>query len=147
MSAALCGLLLLLSIPAAAQQSEEEASLTQPLLAIGAFGLGAVDAACLAPSILTIGHVAGGEPAPFGPVMVSYVCSAVQVGGGLAYALRDGPGWQRTMGVITVSAGTFSLISALMGTWNPTVEVAGMRLRAAPWADARGGWGLTFDLR
>lgn len=145
MRAAVLATLLVLS-PAWAQQSEEEASLTQPLLAIGAFGLGAVDAACLAPSVLTLGHVAGAAPAPEGPVIVAYVCGAVQISGGLAYALRDGPSWQRTMGVITVSAGVFSLTAAILGTWNPLVEVAGLELRATPWGDGH-TWGLTLDLR
>ncbi len=146
MSAAIGLMTLLVLSPAWGQQSEEEASLTQPLLAIGAFGLGAVDAACLAPSLLTIGHVAGAEPAPEGPVIVSYVCGAVQISGGLAYALRDGPSWQRTMGVITVSAGVFSLTAAILGTWDPLVAVAGLDLRVAPWADGHAA-GLSVDLR
>jgi len=145
----------LCAAPARAQsndaQTDEQGALTQPVLAIGAFGLGAVSAACVTPAVINITHAVEGEPAPSGPILVSSICAAVQVSGGLAYALRDGPGWQRTVGVVSTALGALSLGAAIAGALPPSVEVAGARLHMAPWtAWARPGepaWGLSLSVR
>lgn len=141
---------LLLAAPARAQ-SDDEATLSQPLLAIGAFGLGAVDATCLLPTALSVALTLDDERPPPGMLVVGYVCAAVQISAGTAYALRDGPRWQRTVGGVTAGLGALSLGAALFGTFAPAVEVAGARIQAAPWvAGARSGetiWGLTLRAR
>lgn len=138
-----------LTLPAAAAASADEASLTDPLLAIGGFMLGAVDAGCLAPGALTAASAFEGARPPTGLLVAGYVCGAIQVGGGLAYALRDdGPGWQRTIGAVSVGLGAVNLAAAVVGSALPPVEVAGARLRLGPALIGPPGeraWGLALS--